>query len=103
MTEKTHNGNPEKDGDEKHGDALARSKRWEGGRPVGKPDPDGKLSEKRIRIAMTYNQGFCIVCEDWTRLRTEHDAEDYPCPKCQNDSVHGAATVLLMTTGLIDP
>lgn len=42
-------------------------------------------------------QGYCKVCDDFTRDCTESDAEGYDCPVCESkDSVVGVGNALLM-------
>ena len=41
-------------------------------------------------------QGYCTVCEDFTRDSTEPDAEGYDCPICGQDAVMGVEQALLL-------
>jgi len=40
-------------------------------------------------------QGWCLMCEDFTRDATEPDAEGYFCPECRRHEVVGAELALL--------
>lgn len=44
--------------------------------------------------------GWCVECKEFTRDCTEPDAIDLPCEVCNNDSVLGAETALIM--GIIE-
>ena len=44
--------------------------------------------------------GFCPDCREFTRDRTEPDADHYDCPDCKNTNVVGAENALIM--GLIE-
>lgn len=46
--------------------------------------------------AMDDYLGWCTTCEEFTRGQTEPDAEDYDCPKCEGNTVMGAAQALLL-------
>lgn len=44
------------------------------------------------------NEGYCTVCQDWTRDCTEPDAESYDCPQCEQHTVIGADLYLIERT-----
>lgn len=39
--------------------------------------------------------GWCTSCHEFTRDCTEPDAEEYDCPKCEQNTVMGAEQALL--------
>lgn len=41
-------------------------------------------------------QGYCTLCEAFTRDCTEPDAEEYDCPDCGENSVMGAEQAILL-------
>ncbi len=49
----------------------------------------------RLETAQSEDEGFCLNCEDWTRLQTEPDAEGYDCPTCEQRQVIGSLGVLM--------
>ena len=59
-----------------------------------------EITEAELRQADNDSQGWCTSCEEFTRDCTEPDAEDYDCPKCEQNTVVGAQQALLM--GAID-
>ena len=40
--------------------------------------------------------GWCTCCLEFTRDCTEPDAEEYDCPKCEQNTVMGAEQALLV-------
>ena len=52
------------------------------------------IEEQYLEASDTY-QGFCTVCNDWTRDCTEPDAEGYDCPVCDGNTVQGADVWLM--------
>jgi len=40
--------------------------------------------------------GWCTECQEFTRGETEGDAENYDCPKCEQNTVMGAEQALLL-------
>jgi len=40
--------------------------------------------------------GFCTKCQEFTRDRTEPDAEEYDCPVCEENTVMGTEQALLL-------
>lgn len=59
------------------------------------------VSEARYREACANDEGWCTSCEDFTRdSDTEPDAEEYPCPECEQRTCMGAEQALL--TGAFD-
>lgn len=54
------------------------------------------VSMDSYREATDNYQGWCSVCEDFTRDATEPDAEGYDCPKCEGNTVMGAEQALVV-------
>ena len=57
-----------------------------------KPIP---VKESEYLYATENYMGWCTDCQDFTRERTEPDAEGYDCPKCEQNTVIGAEDALL--------
>lgn len=57
------------------------------------------ISLEDYEIASRDYLGWCTECNDFTRDRTEGDAEDYDCPVCGQNTVIGADIVLM--SGLV--
>ena len=62
--------------------------------------PLPKISEESYHEAVEASQGWCTSCNEFTRDETEPDAEEYDCPKCEQNTVVGAENALMM--GLFD-
>ncbi len=61
----------------------------------------GLITETEYLHARDTYEGWCVVCEEFTRDATEPDAERYDCPCCgAPDSVYGAETALIL--GMFD-
>jgi len=54
-----------------------------------------KITESRFLEACDLYEGFCTTCQDFTRLMTEPDAEEYDCPDCGKNTVMGAEQALM--------
>ena len=59
-----------------------------------------EMSMKEYYIASRNHEGYCTECKKLTRDRCEPDAENYPCPDCENNSVFGVENAMLI--GYID-
>lgn len=57
------------------------------------------MTEKEYIEATESNQGYCLICREFTTDFAEPDARNYECPICGNDSVFGAEEALMI--GLI--
>jgi len=53
-----------------------------------------KITESRYHEARSSYEGWCVECCDFTRDRTEPDANDYDCPVCEENTVIGAENLL---------
>jgi hypothetical protein len=53
-----------------------------------------KITESRYSEARSTYEGWCVECCDFTRDRTEPDANDYDCPVCEENTVIGAENLL---------
>lgn len=54
------------------------------------------IPEARYLEATEAYEGWCSLCEEFTRDMTEPDAEGYKCPVCQDMTVMGAENALIM-------
>lgn len=54
------------------------------------------ITEERYLEAANAYEGWCTICQDFTRDMTEPDAEGYDCPVCNNLTVTGAENALIM-------
>ncbi|MDP2676467.1 MAG: hypothetical protein Q8O83_02165 [bacterium] len=59
------------------------------------------VSFEDYQDAVDSYQGWCPVCQSFTRDTTEPDAEGYNCPVCGEHKVVGAEQALLL--GMIEP
>lgn len=53
------------------------------------------ITEEEYHDAVEQSQGWCKKCKEFTRDETEPDAQDYNCPKCEENTVVGAEDALL--------
>lgn len=54
------------------------------------------ISQERYEEATESYEGWCTKCKDFTRMECEPDAEGYPCPNCNYNTVVGAENALIM-------
>jgi hypothetical protein len=62
--------------------------------------PPTRITASQYLQATKNYDGWCPVCQEFTRDCTEPDAEGYDCPTCEQHTVVGAEQALLM--GLVD-
>ena len=55
-----------------------------------------KITQERYEEACESYEGWCKVCQDFTRAECEPDADKYPCPECKANTVVGAENALIM-------
>lgn len=53
------------------------------------------ITEAEYQDARDNYEGFCTVCNAFTRLETEPDADEYDCPECEGLTVVGAENALV--------
>jgi len=54
------------------------------------------VTENEYSMAARDYIGWCTSCGEFTRDCTEPDAEEYDCPKCEQNTVMGAEQALLV-------
>lgn len=60
-----------------------------------------KLTERKLLNHSARYDGYCTTCDKFTRKgETEPDAENYPCPKCKQNTCMGAEQALI--TGALE-
>lgn len=54
-----------------------------------------QITIEEFEEARDSDQGYCLVCKDWTHDSAEPDARNYECPVCEKRQVFGAEECLL--------
>ena len=61
-----------------------------------------QVTDEEYQTATRDYLGWCTSCEEFTRDNTEPDAENYNCPKCEENRVIGAENALILGEITVD-